>query len=184
MFTFDVKRFIPAFLLNDKNGHALAKAIETGIQIMNDKIYQGVQCLTDIDNMPEWRLDELAWEYNLIYDYDADLEVKRNWIRDMRQYYALYGTAAGIIKYLEAVYESVIVEEWPSYNGDPFHFRVIVSGEWTEEHDAWAQNAIAQVKNVRSVLDNIIFNGGESRLSMLAGAAVSGLEITVTSKTL
>ena len=36
MFTFDITKWVPRFLLNDKNGYALAKAIEAALQMMND----------------------------------------------------------------------------------------------------------------------------------------------------
>ena len=185
MFTFNIEHFVPKFILNDQNGYALVKAIGAAMQMMNDTIYDGTQVLTDVDTMPEWRLDELAWEYNLIYDYNADIESKRGWIRDMRQNYSLYGTIAGIVKYLEAVFDSASVDEaGKQYVGDPFHFLVNVTGIWSDENEAWARKAIEEVKNVRSILDRIVFNAGQSAAEYLVGAAVAGVEIVLTSKTL
>ena len=79
MFVFDVTKYVPQFLLNDKNGYAMAKAIEAGINYMNTACLNGTKLIYDVDTMPEWRLDELAWEYNLVYDYTADIDVKRDW---------------------------------------------------------------------------------------------------------
>lgn len=159
MFTFQCKQWVPQFLLNDKNGYAMAKAIEAAVQYMNDKIQEGLDCLTDYDSMPEWRLDELAWETNCIYDFTADVETKRLWIKNAGPYYRIYGTPSSIKKYMRSYSnfgEAAIEESW-EYRGQPFHFRVIIQGDETPENEAWARKAIEQAKNVRSVLDEIIF---------------------------
>lgn len=182
MFKVNIEQLVPRFLLNDKNGYAIAKAIEAGLQIMNDGIDQGVKCITDVDSMPEWRLDELAWEYNLLYDYGRDIDIKRNWIRNAINTYSHYGTLSGLLMYLESVYDIVTVEEWWQYSGAPYHFRVNVSGLVSDEENAWAIKAINGAKNLRSVLDGIIFNSGESDAELYySGIEISGIEIKIES---
>jgi len=182
MFKVNIEQLVPRFIMQDKNGYAVAKAIEAGLQIMNDGIDQGVKCITDVDSMPEWRLDELAWEYNLLYDYTQDIEVKRGWIKDAIDTYSHYGTLAGLLKYLESIYDVVSVEEWFEYNGSPFHFRVNVSGLSSDEENARALKAINAVKNVRSYLDGIIFTSAESNADLYyTGIEISGEEISVES---
>lgn len=171
MFTFDITKWVPRFLLNDKNGYALAKAIEAALQMMNDIIDQGVNCLTDYETMPEWRLDELAWELNCLYDYHADVETKRQWIINAIPYYRLYGTPEAIYKYIGSYFDAIGLEEFWVYNGDPFHFRVMVDGEWTPENEAWARKAIDKAKNVRSVLDALAI-GSKSYLALTAEGEV------------
>lgn len=171
MFTFDITKWVPRFLLNDKNGYALAKAIEAALQMMNDIIDQGVNCLTDYETMPEWRLDELAWELNCLYDYHADVETKRQWIISAIPYYRLYGTPEAIYKYIGSYFDAIDLEEFWVYNGDPFHFRVMVDGEWTPENEAWARKAIDKAKNVRSVLDALAI-GSKSYLALTAEGEV------------
>lgn len=155
MFVFNVERFVPKFILADKNGYAIAKAIEAAMQIMNNTINDGLKCVYDFDSMPEWRLDELAWETNCLYDYHADVEVKREWIRNAVPLYRLFGTPEAIYKYVGSYFNEIEVEENWQYNGSPFHFRVTVDGEWTPDNEAWARKAIGDAKNVRSVLDAI-----------------------------
>ena len=179
MLTFNIEQWVPKFLLNDKNGRAIAKAIEAGLQWMSSVVQQGMDCISDVDTMPEWRLDELAWEYNILYDYSADVETKRGWIRNAAQSYSLYGTPAGVMQYLEATFDSVRLEEWWEYGGDPYHFRVTMDGEYNEENEAWAMKAANTAKNVRSVLDEIIFNSGSVDVPLYAGVAVIGVEIEV-----
>ena len=155
MFTFKVAQWVPKFLLNDKNGYAMAKAIEAAVQKMNDVVLQGVKCISDYDTMPEWRLDELAWETNCLYDYNASIETKRNWIKNAIPYYRLFGTPQAVYKYLVGYFDGIVLEENWQYGASPFHFRVTVEGEWTPENEAWARKAIAESKNVRSVLDSL-----------------------------
>jgi len=177
MFTFDITRHTPQFILEDQDGYAVAKAIEAGMQAMNDAIEAGVKCITDIDSMPEWRLDEMAWEYNCLYDYHADIAEKREWIKKAITNYKIYGTPQAIVDFLKGRFGEAYVEENWQYSGDPFHFRVTVSGEWTAANNAWAQKAINTAKSLRSVLDEIRFNGGDSEFKVKIGAAAVGVMI-------
>lgn len=153
MFKFYASRHVPKFILADKNGYAVAKAIEAAMQYMNDAIETGVKCIYDFDSMPEWRLDELAWETGCLYDYHADIEAKRSWIRRAIPLYRLYGTPEAIYEYLGGYFDDIEVEENWQYGGEDYHFRVTVDGVWNPENEAWARKAIADAKNVRSVLD-------------------------------
>ena len=172
----------PAFRRRDRNTRALAKAIEAGMRALNAIAQQGFDCIAKVETMPEWRLDELAWEYNLLYDETADIETKRGWIADALSLYTLSGTAAGIEKYLRAAFDTAQVEEWFDYEGEPFHFRVNLSGKWSEETNAWAYKTIERIKNVRSVLDSIVFDSETSRAALDYLTAVTDAEIIVTSR--
>lgn len=183
MFDTKAEQWAPQFILNDKNGYAVAKAIEAALQVFNNTVEQGLKCIADVKSMPEWRLDELAWEYNLLYDESADIETKRQWIDEALLFYALSGTAAGIEKYLKAAFNTAMVEEWFAYGGDPFHFRVTVSGQWSAESNAWAYETIERIKNVRSLLDSITFNSQTSYASVDVLTAITDIEIVETSQT-
>lgn len=159
MFQFDITKYLPRFLLNDPNGYALAKAIEAGVQIMNNTIADGVKRVSDVDSMPEWRLDEMAWEYNIPYDYKADVEIKREWVRNVQSLARLYGTPEGMTRYMDGYFDAATIEEAWEYGGDPFHFRMKFPDSWTPDKVAWATKAIATVKNMRSILDSYSFIG-------------------------
>lgn len=155
MFTFNTEKWIPRFILNDKNGYAIAKAIEAAMQYLNDTVLRDVQRFTDPSKMPEWRMDEFAWEYNILYDYGSDIETKRKWIQQANRMNRIYGTPEAIYQYLGGYFDSLDVEENWVYGASAYHFRVTVEGEWTPENEAWANKAIASAKNVRSVLDTL-----------------------------
>ena len=81
MFQFDIQKWIPKFVWNDRNGHALAMAINAGLKMLNDSAAVGLKLINDYDAMPEWRLDELAWETNCLYDYTLQSRQKDNGLK-------------------------------------------------------------------------------------------------------
>lgn len=160
MIEFSIKDLFPNFILADKNGYAMAKAIEAGLKYMVSHVQTGLEVLQDVEKMPEWRLDEMAWELGCLYDYNANIEAKRRWIRDATPLAAALGTPQAIYNYLEGYFDEVELEEYWQYGGEPFHFRVTVSGKWTAESEAWARKAIAASQNVRSILDDFSVGSG------------------------
>lgn len=177
MFKIEIDKWLPRYLLQDKNGYALARALESGLQIVNDIVEAGVKCIYDIDSMPEWRLDELAWEGNITFDYGADIQTKREWLKHADKFASSAGTKYGLEFFLGAKFKKAVVKEWPEYDGLPYHFSVELAGQYTEENDKWAKEVLKHLKNVRSVLDTVDFNAGESEAKMwaLAGAACIGI---------
>lgn len=155
MIEFNIHILFPDFILADKNGYAMARAIERAMKMTCDTVQRGIECVQDVSKMPEWRLDEMAWELGCLYDYQADIEAKRRWIRDATPLFSSYGTPQAIYNYLEGYFDQVLVEENWQYGGEPFHFRVWLSGKLTKEKEAWARKAIQQAKNVRSVMDDV-----------------------------
>ena len=87
MVTFDIKQLVPRFIWEDRNGHALSIALGKGLEIMCGTIQNAVDCVFDVSTMPEWRLDEMAWESGILYDYSAPVEVKRKWIENAMSLY-------------------------------------------------------------------------------------------------
>lgn len=177
MIEFDIHQLIPEFLMNDRNGYAIAKALEAGIKSMFRIIENGLSVVKDVEAMPEWRLDEVAWEYNIPYDYNADISVKREWIRNASVMSRLYGTPEGIIQYMSGYFNNAILEEAKDYDGDPFHFRMIFPGSWTPENVSWSHKAINTVKNARSILDCCIYKEQWKR-TLHAGCALYNFEQT------
>lgn len=167
MIEFDIAHLVPEFLRADKNGYAMAKAIEAGLRYFLKVANDGLSMLSDIDNAPEWLLDELAWEYGCLYDYNADIEAKRHWIKDATSLFSAYGTPRAIYNFLGGFFDKVELEEYWQYGGEPYHFRVTASGVWTNENEAWLRKAVASAKNVRSVLDG--FSAGCSTTIRLSG---------------
>lgn len=115
----------------------------------------------------------MAWEYNSVYDYDADIEQKREWIADAAPIYRIYGTARAIYDYLRRKYNGIDIDEWWVYGADPYHFRVTIEGKGDpiEEQDA-ISGVIKRIKNVRSVYDGIMYVTKVEGAAIYAGAAL------------
>lgn len=160
----EIEKLVPAFLMADRNGRAIAKAIERAFQIVEAAAEEAYGIVTDPDLMPEWRLDERAGELNCVYDYNGTVEQKRYWIKNASKLYSVYGTPQAIYNFLEGYFQDVTVSEWFDYGGSPYHFRVTLSGEMTEERLAWARKAIAGVQNARSVLDDVTIDSSSEIL--------------------
>lgn len=170
---FDLTRIVPRFILNDKNGYAIAKAMEAALNFFLAKCQEGLDCLQDVDKMPEWRLDEMAWECGCLYDENAGIEQKREWIRNATPLYAIWGTKKSVAEYLKGYFGEIEVEENWQYGGEPFHFRVTAGGEWTPENEAWTRRAVERAKNVRSILDDLRI-GGKALLAITATGEIKG----------
>ena len=172
MINFETRDIFPDFILADRNGYAMAKAIEAGLKYFIERAKAGIEAVQDIDKMPEWRLDEMAWEYDCLYDYNAGIDAKRDWIRNALRYYQNHGTAKGIEQYLGSYFgEARVVECFQDPSLGAFEFNVEVTGISTEKNERWIRAAVDKAKNVRSVLRNIHFNGGESSSEIMTATA-------------
>lgn len=177
MITFSIKQLFPAFILADPNGYALARAIEAGMKYFMDRCLEGLEILNDADKMPEWRLDELAWEYNVTwYDSTATLEEKRQTIKDARDIYARLGTPDAVLKAVYGVFGSGRIEEWWQYEGQPGHFRVYTTDESAmQENYTKFMRIINAAKNVRSVMDGVYFVGASGTAELWPMTNVGGM---------
>lgn len=178
MIEWDIRQVFPRFLLNDRDGYAICKASEAMIRYAQKKIDEGLAILMDVDAMPEWRLDQMAWETNCLYDYRAPVEAKREWVRNALPLYRMWGTKAAIVEYLKGYFDNVKVEEWWEYKGEPYHFRVTVEGVWTGDKELWTRKAIETAKNVRSVLERLGVGAG-CTIGIACKAGITGYIYTV-----
>jgi P2-related tail formation protein len=174
----NIFQLFPRFILADTDGMAMCRALEAGMNYFLGKCAEGLEIVLDPERMPEWRLDEMAWELNCLYDYGADVALKRGWIRNAYRNYRTHGTAEGIRQYLAAYFDSAIVQEYFEFGGDPGQFNIIVSGTESAELQSWIMKAAAKAKNVRSELNDVTFVGDDVELTMYRAAAVTGIHVT------
>lgn len=170
----NIFQIFPRFILEDTDGFAMCQALAAGLNYFLEKAQEGLDIALNVDEMPEWRLDEMAWELDCLYDYEADIEIKRGWIRDAYKNYRVHGTAEGVRQYLKTYFGESSVSEFWEFSGQPGQFNVNVTGMRTDANEAWIRKACAKAKNVRSELNNIIYNGGECEAVILAGAGYGG----------
>lgn len=182
MIQVDVRHLVPEFLLCDKNGFAIAKAIEKGMQIFLQVIQDGIETATDLDKMPEWRLDEVAWALNVgWYDLDYSEEEKRKTIAQSRNVYRALGTKASVQTAISAIYPDTVVSEWFEYGGEPYHFRLLLDSTFENVDIEKHRRVLEKVefyKNLRSVLDEVEYYNTGGTVAIYSGAAFLGSEIT------
>lgn len=169
MIAFSAQELFPPLLRSDKNGNAICEAICRALQICCDAAQQGYALIYDVDSMPEWRLDEMAWETACLYDYAGTLAQKRYWIKNAIALYRTYGTKQAVQNFLRGFFETVTVEESSQYGGEPFHFRLTLGGQvYSANNLAWAKKTIEHVKSLRSVLDDTVIDGGTADILISA----------------
>ena len=171
--TFDISQLVPKYLMADRNGRAVARAIERAFQYVAKAAEDGLDIIQDVEKMPEWRLDEVAREYNIPYDFTAAIEKKREWIRNATVMYRVLGTREAVSQYLRGYFGEVEIEENWEYGGLPYHFRVWLGGVYTQEMDDWSRKSIEMAKNTRSVLD-VIWVKNNIRSTVHLGSAIAG----------
>ena len=77
-----------------------------------------------IAELDEATLDRIAADYSVAwYDYNGDLERKRQQIQDLFAVHRIAGTKRGTIAALSAYCIGFAIQEWYYYNGDPGTFR-------------------------------------------------------------
>jgi phage tail P2-like protein len=154
---FAIKDLLPAHLHDEQDGKAMAAAIETALRQFADAVALADALLTDANTMPEWALDELAWESAVPwYNFQADVETKRGWVRNAETIRACIGTRSALKLLLLGVFDQCRIEEYWQYGGALHHFRIIVQGNYTPEKARWARNAVRVVKPLRSVLESFV----------------------------
>ena len=167
----EIERLLPVFLLKDATGYALAKATEKAFEIAAASAEKALGEIQDVEKMSEKRLDEMAWEYNIPYDYTAALETKRSWIRNAWTLSRIYGTKKGLETFLNAYFPNAAVEENWEYGGSAYHFRISFPDGWTPGKEGWLSEAVSALKNVRSALDALQFMSQWER-KLYAGLAI------------
>lgn len=137
---------------------------------------------SNLDGAPEWVLDVLAKDLNVIlYDKTYSIEVKRALLRDAMYTHRHLGTPSAIERAIADIWADVKLEEWFEYGGDPYHFRLTVYGDDTDEDEATTELIIKKTKNVRSILDSITYNGITSSSTVKTGSVISWHSVSLTS---
>lgn len=177
MIEVDITRLVPAFILADKNGYALAKAIESMLRDMCGIVQGGLDTILDIDKMPEWRLDEMAQEMNIgWYDAETDIDSKRQQLKIAQEYTGRLGTPAAMISAIRAVFGEGVLSEWFEYGGEPYHYNITTTNNTAlTDNRARFLKLVEIVGNVRSVLDNIYYNGDTAEAEISACTCVYGM---------
>lgn len=136
----------------------LANVVDAEIEKINPDL---LLIYPAIDSLNEQLIDYLAVQMHVDeYDDTADLDIKRQQVKQSFLLHRLKGTKYAVQKAVSTVYQSAKVEEWPEYSGEPYHFRV--TGITAPMNETKTINKLARLinayKNTRSWLDYVQFN--------------------------
>lgn len=126
-----------------------------------------------IDTAKESVLDHLAYHLHVDeYDTSYPIEVKRRMVKQSIPIHKYKGTPFAVKTAIATVYESGQLEEWFSYGGDPYRFRVSgITAPLTGVADInRLVTLINATKNKRSWLDYVQFKRDIHVTEYVAGA--------------
>lgn len=117
----------------------------------------------DLESVDDDKLDFLAVENRVLF-YNSALapDVKRSLIRNSIYWYMKLGTRQAMEEMIDTVFgnENTSVEEWYTYAGEPFHFRIAVGTEVTQTSIKEFLQYLNRIKNARSRFDYMVFQNG------------------------
>lgn len=143
-----------------------------------------VRRVTIVDDCPADQLPALAWEYSVDeWSPDWSDERKRAVIRASLGVHRKKGTAFALRAGIDAIGQDVQIEEWFEYGAQPYRFRLVIDLEPDEIFKRKDTELIARValrsKNVRSLLEYILFRRTRTWTMYIGGAIQSRLTRTI-----
>lgn len=136
-----------------------------------------VLLVTDIDNVDASALPWLGHEYSVMgykgWLLTDDDDERRELIKQSYEIHTRMGTVRGIVKAVELVGYTAVVEPWYLYDGQPYHIRIeildVSRKGLTEERYEWILRMVDQWKAVRTIVDGIRFIEGNAEGHVYAG---------------
>lgn len=157
---YSLQRTLPSSIADDKNVKNIVKAIEPELRKIN-AFAELILLLPRLDELSEDIVDVLAWQYHVdFYDYEADVSIKRNLVRNALAWHKIKGTPAAVEAVVGTVFTSGRVFEWWEYDAEPYHFEVRLIEEPCPNPSVIEKliRAIQETKNTRSWCDGLYFS--------------------------
>lgn len=150
---------MPANLLADKKIRDICQSLDDTLKRISAET--NIPALIyNIDTLDSDVIDILAWQFHVdFYDETLPLKKRRELVKKSIDYHRHKGTPYAMDGVVGTVFPDAVVEENWEYDGEPYHFRINSITVPMADLDTLNQlmRAIKSVKNVRSVLDEIIF---------------------------
>ena len=173
-------RALPEVLRNDESMAALAASVAQVLAQRPEEIRR-LAIYPRIDEIPEELLDILAYDFKGDWwDADYTLEEKRRTLKDSWRVHRMLGTKAAVETAISAIYQNTQVSEWFEYNGEPYHFKLLIDATYENVDPAKHRRVLDRVeyyKNLRSVLDEVEYYDSGGSAIVYFGAAAVGCEI-------
>lgn len=131
-----------------------------------------------IDRLPEDLLDILAYDFKVDwYNPDYTVGEKRRTLKDSWRVHKLLGTKAAVETAIRAIFPDSTVEEWFTYGGEAYHFRLRINATEGAGDAAKRRKVLAGVeyyKSLRSHSDGVTYLMRPRPVRILAGGAALG----------
>ena len=146
---------VPVFMRDDRTVRGLCAAADAMFQKMIDAVHIA-WWRKYIDELDADQLDDIAKQLGIIwYDDGADLLSKRSVLKNYENVLAIAGTPDAVKYAVKDLFGDVEIIEWQEYNGQPYHFKMLVNAKLTEDNTRRFSSAVAGAKNVRSIMDSL-----------------------------
>lgn len=153
-------RILPPALTHDKSVMALAEAAAEVLAARLAEIDRA-RIIPNIDALDEAVLDLLARDFKVDWwDPDYTLEEKRRTLKDSWRVHKLLGTKAAVETAISAIYPETKIYEWWEYDGEPYHFRLMINANYENVAPEKHQRVLERMryyKNLRSHSDGIYY---------------------------
>ena len=131
-----------------------------------------------IDELPDALLDAVAYDLKIDWwDADAPIDVKRRVLLSAWAIKRGLGSVGAVKRAVGDVYQTADVQDWYSYGGKPYHYRLTVDlGDTTggiEVLDKLQRQSKYYV-NARSVLDGVVFSAERTQPIRYGTALLGG----------
>ena len=150
---------LPSVLQRDEKMYALAEAI-AGVLVDRQEEIQKVAIYRTISTMDDELLNILANDLKVDwYAPEYPIKIRQSQVANSVKVHRLIGTKAAIDTALSDIYPNTNVQEWFEYNGQPYHFRILLDvGEQVVDipHKEIVKS-IYYYKSLRSALDDIYY---------------------------
>lgn len=176
----NILRSLPEVLRNDGEMYAIAETVANEIVPVTQETDKP-RIYPRIDYLEESLLDILAWDFKVDWwDYAFSLQEKRNTLKGSWYVHKHMGTPSAVATALSAIYPDSKVEEWYTYGGEPYHFRLKIPVDQSTLDMVKHSKVLSLVsfyKNLRSILDSVEYYGTTTSLIVYPAAAPIGVHI-------
>lgn len=169
-----------SYMKQDPTTQAMCSALNPQFQLLADEV-KACLIMSRVNKLDSVALDELAWQLHIDwYDANADIEVKRQLIKNAIKVHRYRGTPYAVEQVIQDYFGDGHVEEWFEYGGEPYHFRVVTSNSSVtgEQAEQFAM-AVEKVKNIRSRLEQVIVSMSAEMQIYFGNVLHIGDQITV-----
>ena len=178
----DLTRTIPPVIAENEDIKTLGILIQEELRRINGLIDKN-KIFCNIEGLDEAMLDILAYDLNVLwYDYNYNLKIKREIIKDCIKIYRKLGTPFAVKRALSNVFPDSELKEWFETDGEPFTFEVNINASEEgapKELQEMALNRIRYYKNLRSHLKKITYILEDKFKLRLAAAHTIAQEIAI-----